>query len=81
MQIEKIKKWRGALSLKNKLQIPIQAVLLLIMVFVQRWMSNQPENRVMDKTKQKGMASAGSVVNGLILMSAAPAKQMGLSLP
>ena len=63
-----MKSWWSALSLKNKLQIPIQVILLLIMVIVQRWAFDQFEMRVMEEAKQKATMSADGVINGLNMM-------------
>ena len=63
-----MKKWWGALSLKNKLQIPIQLILLLIMVFVQRWAFNAFEARVLKEAEQKAIVSADGVINGLNML-------------
>ena len=63
-----MKNWWSALSLKNKLQIPIQIILLLIMVIVQRWALNQFEGRVQEAAEQKAMVSADGVINGLNML-------------
>ena len=63
-----MKSWWSALSLKNKLQIPIQLILLLIMVFVQRWTFNQFEGRVLEDAEQKASVSADGVINGLNML-------------
>ena len=60
--------WWSALSLKNKLQIPIQIILLLIMVIVQRWALNQFEGRVQEAAEQRAMVSADGVINGLNML-------------
>jgi methyl-accepting chemotaxis protein len=60
--------WLRALSIKNKLQIPIQFILLLIMVVAQRWAFNQFEERMLEQTEQKAMVSADGVINGLNMM-------------
>jgi methyl-accepting chemotaxis protein len=63
-----MKNWWSALSLKNKLQIPIQVILLLIMVIVQRWAFNQYEAQVLLATEQKATVSADGVINGLNML-------------
>ena len=60
--------WWSELSLKNKLQIPIQIILLLIMVVAQRWVFNQFEERMLEQAEQKAMVSADGVINGLNMM-------------
>jgi methyl-accepting chemotaxis protein len=63
-----MKSWWGALSLKNKLQIPIQVILLLIMVLVQRWAFDQFEHRVLQEAQQKAIVSSDGVINGLNML-------------
>jgi len=63
-----MKHWWSSLSVKNKLQIPIQIILLLIMVVVQRWAFDQFEGRVQDEAKQKATVSADGVINGLNML-------------
>lgn len=60
--------WWKALSLKNKLQIPIQLILLVILVFAQRWAFDQFEERVLEEARQKATVSADGVINGLNMM-------------
>lgn len=60
--------WWSALSLKNKLQIPIQIILLLIMVVAQRWAFNQFEQRMLEQAEEKAMVSADGVINGLNML-------------
>jgi methyl-accepting chemotaxis protein len=58
-------KWWSALPLKNKLQIPIQLILLLIMVLAQRWAFTQYERQVLQAAEQEAIVSADGVLNGL----------------
>jgi len=60
--------WWSKLSLKNKLQIPIQLILLVIMVFAQRSALSTFENQVLDEAKQKAEVSADGVLNGLNML-------------
>lgn len=60
--------WWRSLSLKNKLQIPIQVVLVLIMVSTQRWAFDQFENRILIEAQQKAKVTADGVVNGLNML-------------
>ncbi|TNC98372.1 MAG: methyl-accepting chemotaxis protein [Gallionellaceae bacterium] len=60
--------WWSKLSLKNKLQIPIQLILLLIMVLAQRSALNTFEDRVLDEARQKAEVSADGVLNGLNML-------------
>ena len=63
-----MKNWWSALSLKNKLQIPIQLILLIVLVMAQRWAFDQFEARVLQEAEQKAMVSADGVINGLNIM-------------
>ena len=56
------------MSLKNKLQIPIQIILLLIMVLVQRWALNQFEAQMLEQTEQRAVVSADGIINGLNML-------------
>lgn len=60
--------WWGSLSLRNKLQLPIQLVLVVALTFVQREEMNKFESNVIDGTKQKAIVSADGLLNGLNLM-------------
>ncbi len=60
--------WWSSLSVRNKLQIPIQVVLLLIMVVAQCWAFDKFEKRIMEEAKQKALISADGVINGLNTM-------------
>jgi methyl-accepting chemotaxis protein len=60
--------WWGSLSLKNKLQIPIQIILLMIMMVTQRWALNQFEVQELEAAKQKAIVSADGVINGLNML-------------
>jgi methyl-accepting chemotaxis protein len=61
-------KWWSRLSLKNKLQIPIQLILLVIMVMVQRSALNAFEERVLEDAREKAVVSADGVLNGLNML-------------
>ena len=63
-----MKDWWNGLSLKNKLQIPIQLLLLVILIFAQRWALDQFEKHVLAEAKQKAIVSADGVINGLNIM-------------
>lgn len=60
--------WWSKLSLKNKLQIPIQLILLIIMVLAQRSALNTFEERVLEEARQKAEVSADGVLNGLNML-------------
>jgi methyl-accepting chemotaxis protein len=60
--------WWSALSLKNKLQIPIQLILLVILVFAQRLAFDQFENRVLIEAEEKAKVTADGVINGLNML-------------
>jgi methyl-accepting chemotaxis protein len=60
--------WWSKLSLKNKLQIPIQLILLAIMVVAQRTALDKFEERVLEETRQKAVVAADGVLNGLNML-------------
>ncbi|BBI98735.1 methyl-accepting chemotaxis protein [Ferrigenium kumadai] len=60
--------WWSRLSLKNKLQIPIQLILLAIMVIAQRAALDKFEARVFEETRQKAAVAADGVLNGLNML-------------
>ena len=60
--------WWSRLSLKNKLQIPIQLILLAIMMIAQRTALDTFEERVLEETRQKAEVSADGVLNGLNML-------------
>ena len=60
--------WWNRLSLKSKLQLPIQLILLLVMVFAQRMALDKFEKHVLDGAKQKALVSADGVLNGLNML-------------
>jgi len=60
--------WWGKLSLKNKLQLPTQLILLVIMVLAQRAALNTFEERVLEEARQKAEVSADGVLNGLNML-------------
>ena len=60
--------WWSALSIRNKLQIPIQLLLLLVLVGAQRWAFDQYEMRVLEDAKNRAAIPADGVFNGLNMM-------------
>lgn len=60
--------WWSELSIKNKLQIPIQLLLLVVLIFAQRWAFQQYEVRVLDDAKNRAAIPADGVFNGLNMM-------------
>ena len=64
----KMNNWWSRLSLKNKLQIPIQLILLVVMVLAQRTALDRFEDHVLDGAKQKALISADGVLNGLNML-------------
>lgn len=63
-----MQKWWGRLSLANKLQLPIQLLLLLVMLFVQRMALEKFEESVIDSTTHRAINSADGVLNGLNML-------------
>lgn len=57
--------WWSKLSLQNKLQIPIQLILLAIMVMAQRTAFSKFEDHVIEGARQKTVLSAAGVLNEL----------------
>lgn len=51
-------KWWYALSLRNKLQIPIQLVVLVVLVLAQFWVLKQFEKKLYDNATQNATSSA-----------------------
>ena len=60
--------WWSSLSIKNKLQIPIQLILLVVMVLAQRWAFDRYEVRVLEDAKNRAVIPADGVFNGLNMM-------------
>jgi methyl-accepting chemotaxis protein len=60
--------WWSALSIKNKLQIPIQLLLLVVLISAQRWAFQQYEVRVQEDAKNRAAIPADGVFNGLNMM-------------
>lgn len=58
--------WWSKLSLKSKLQLPIQ--LLVVLVIVQRVALEQFEQHIREESKQKMLVSADGVLNGLNML-------------
>jgi len=61
-------KWWSNLTLKNKLQFPIQLLLLLVLVLAQRTALEKFEEVVLDEAQQKALVSADGVLNGLNML-------------
>ncbi|MDP1594673.1 MAG: methyl-accepting chemotaxis protein [Gallionella sp.] len=61
-------KWWNNLTLKNKLQFPIQLLLLLVLVLAQRTALDKFEGVVLDEAQQKALVSADGVLNGLNML-------------
>jgi methyl-accepting chemotaxis protein len=60
--------WWSRLSLKNKLQLPIQLILLVVMLAAQRVALDQFKNNVLDEARQKALVSADGLLNGLNML-------------
>ncbi len=60
--------WWSGLSLKNKLQFPIQLILLLVLVLAQRVALDRFETNVLSEAQQKALISADGVLNGLNML-------------
>ena len=60
--------WWNKLSIKSKLQIPIQLLLLVLLVLTQRVAMDKYKDHVLDGAKQKALISADGLLNGLNVM-------------
>jgi methyl-accepting chemotaxis protein len=60
--------WWSRLSIKNKLQIPIQLILLVVLVVAQRWAFDRYEHRVLEDARNRAVVPADGVFNGLNMM-------------
>jgi methyl-accepting chemotaxis protein len=60
--------WWNALSLKNKLQIPIQLLLLVVVLIAQNAALDQFEKRVLRDAEDKAKVTADGVINGLNML-------------
>jgi methyl-accepting chemotaxis protein len=60
--------WWSGLSLKNKLQLPIQLILLVVMVLAQRVALDKFEDNVLEEARSKALVSADGVLNGLNML-------------
>ncbi len=60
--------WWSQLSIKNKLQLPIQLILLVVLVIAQRWAFQQYEVRVLEDARNRAAIPADGVFNGLNMM-------------
>lgn len=63
-----MKNWWSKLPLKNKLQIPIQLLLFVVMLFAQRVVLEKFEERLLEESRQKAGIVADGVVNGLNML-------------
>ncbi|HUV99367.1 MAG TPA: methyl-accepting chemotaxis protein [Gallionella sp.] len=60
--------WWNKLSLKSKLQIPIQLMLLVVLLLTQHVAMDKYKAEVLDQAKQKAMISSDGLLNGLNVM-------------
>lgn len=60
--------WWSRLPLKNKLQIPIQLTLFVILLLAQRAVLEKFEERMLEVSRQKAVISADGVLNGLNML-------------
>ena len=60
--------WWSKLTLKNKLQVPIQLLLLGIMVVAQRSALETFEHYILEESRQKAVVAADGVLNGLNML-------------
>lgn len=60
--------WWSKLALKSKLQLPIQLMLVVVLVFAQYVALNRFEDHVLEESRQKALVSADGVLNGLNML-------------
>ncbi|MGA7594519.1 MAG: methyl-accepting chemotaxis protein [Gallionella sp.] len=60
--------WWNRLSLKTKLQIPIQLMLLVVLMLTQQVAMDKYKSQVLDQAKQKAIISSDGLLNGLNVM-------------
>ena len=60
-----MKTWWNSLSLKNKLQIPIQMIILVMLVIAQQRVFSPFEQRTLEEAHKKAVISSDGVINGL----------------
>lgn len=63
-----MKLWWSRLSLKNKIQIPVQITLFVVLLLVQRFATEEFNFRVLEDAKEKAQVSADGVLNGLNML-------------
>ena len=63
-----MKDWWSGVSLKNKLQIPIQVLLFAVMLFAMRVGLEWYEARVLEESRQKAVVIADGVLNSLNML-------------
>ncbi len=63
-----MKAWWSRLSLKSKLQLPIQLVLLLVMLLAHKYVMDAFEAQVLEGVRKEAVASADGVLNGLNML-------------
>src|SRR4030067_1763459 len=60
--------WWSKLALKSKVQLPIQLMLVVVLVFAQYVALNKFEDHVLEESRQKALVSADGVLNGLNML-------------
>ncbi|OIR11519.1 putative methyl-accepting chemotaxis protein YoaH [mine drainage metagenome] len=60
--------WWSRLSLKNKLQIPIQLVLIVVLTVAQVTAVDKFKSHVLEGAREKALVSADGVINGLNML-------------
>ncbi len=60
--------WWSELSLKRKLQLPIQLMLVVVLVLAQYVALGKFEEHVLEESRQKALVSADGVLNGLNML-------------
>jgi diguanylate cyclase (GGDEF)-like protein/PAS domain S-box-containing protein len=60
--------WWNSLSIATKLNIPIQAVLILVLLFANTWIVNGIEDDSLNAAKKRVAVSADGVINGMNML-------------
>lgn len=64
----KIAQWWGSLSIQIKLTLLIQVSLVLILLFAQRWVMSNFEDKIIDAAKIRAVETADGMINGMNML-------------
>ena len=63
-----MKNWWQSLSIGNKLNIPIQVVLVVVFIIAQLWVMNHIKGEFLDAAKRRAAVSADGIINGMNML-------------